>query len=68
MPLYEYKCTKHGKFEMIKPMNDGATACCPDCGEISNKILSPCNWSFGWRLTDRCHERGGPREEFEKNV
>ena len=69
MPLYEYDCPNHGKFEAIKPMSDGQFALCPVCGERVGKVMSACNWSFGWRISDRSmNEIGAPRDELVRNI
>lgn len=39
MPIYEYKCPIHGKFESIL-FNDNFSMPCPLCGEKSQRMLS----------------------------
>lgn len=68
MPIYEYECPQHGKFEKLKRLPTDAMEPCPKCGKLCKKLMSVCSASFGWRLKDECHEIGGPRDEFEKDV
>lgn len=68
-PLYEFDCPEHGKFEALKPMSDGRTAICPYCGKEVEKVMSTCNWSFGWRISDRSmNKKWTPRDELVKNI
>lgn len=46
MPLYAYKCEKHGEKSVVKPMAESATKeYCPECGELMNKIWAVPNVS-----------------------
>ena len=70
MPIYVYRCVQCNKeFEIISHCfnSDGAKPC-PECGSRAERIIAPINWSFGWRLTERSHERFGPRDEYERDV
>ena len=41
MPVYEYRCETHGKFEQFKPMPQCAVLeCCPQCGVVARRIFS----------------------------
>ncbi|MBI2873335.1 MAG: zinc ribbon domain-containing protein [Chloroflexi bacterium] len=41
MPLYEYVCpTCHAKFERLRPMGQGESSPCPDCGTMAGRVLS----------------------------
>ena len=69
MPLYEYDCPEHGKFEVRKPIARRMDAKCPICGTSSHKVMSTCNWSFGWRISDRSmNEKWTPRDELVRNI
>jgi putative FmdB family regulatory protein len=69
MPLYEYNCPEHGKFEAHRPMRVRETANCPKCGQLCDKVMSTCNWSFGWRISDRSmNEKWTPRDELVRNI
>jgi len=69
MPLYEYHCGACKlKFEALKPVKERDSAPCPQCGQPAKKIMSAVNFSFGWTLSDRSHDRFGPRDEFVKDV
>lgn len=40
MPLYDYKCEKHGYFELKQSMKDHASGECPDCGTPSRQVIT----------------------------
>lgn len=40
MPLYEYECLRHGKFEEFQSMMAEHRANCPECGGIAQRIFS----------------------------
>ena len=41
MPLYEYCCETHGKFDAFTPLAEyKSAAACPICGEESPRVLS----------------------------
>ncbi len=69
MPLYEYECAKGHRFEKFNPMSQsGEDSVCPKCRGVARRLMSVASFSVGWRLTDACHEIGGPRDEFEKDL
>lgn len=71
MPIYEFLCRRcaNGKFELLKGYGHGATAICPACGAVAERVLSPCNWSFGWRISDRSmHVPGTPKDELVRDM
>ncbi|GAA6133913.1 zinc ribbon domain-containing protein [Oceaniserpentilla sp. 4NH20-0058] len=40
MPLYDYKCPKHGVFHELQAMDKSALPCkCPQCGTVSARII-----------------------------
>jgi putative FmdB family regulatory protein len=40
MPLYDYKCTEHGLFHDLVPMQaSGECAPCPSCGALSARVI-----------------------------
>ena len=40
MPLYDYKCTEHGLFHDLVPMQaSGECAPCPTCGALSARVI-----------------------------
>ena len=68
MSLYEFLCEPcQFKFEALRDMGD-YKAKCPKCGELAEKVVSACNFSVGWRLTDASQERFGPRDEVVRDV
>ena len=40
MPLYDYKCAKHGVFHELATMEQGGQPCaCPSCGQMSARVI-----------------------------
>lgn len=69
MPLYVYECPECSRlFEHILPSVERLKQVCPNCQKEAQLKVSTVNWSFGWRLTDRCHEVGGPQNEVERDI
>lgn len=69
MPLYEYFCRVcQERFETLRGITDRGSAQCPQCGRPAEKVMSVVNYTFGFRLSDRSHERFGPRDEYVKDV
>ena len=55
MPLYEYECPKHGRFEVIRKFSDPVLKKCPQCGKPVEKLASAPAFQFkgtGWYVTD----------------
>jgi len=45
MPIYEYKCPEHGKFDMLHRYIEEPRAICPRCGKVSTAVMSaPMNF------------------------
>lgn len=40
MPTYEYRCPKGHEFELFQKMSDEPRARCPECGAVSERLLS----------------------------
>ena len=40
MPIYAFKCEKHGEFEVFQGMNDSHTAKC-GCGKKATRVFYP---------------------------
>ena len=62
MPIYEYECPEHGRFEKYSPnFHEGHTefyaAPCTVCGEFCNGVMSPVNWSMGWKFLKNQSEK-----------
>ena len=49
MPLYEYKCLEHGKFEAIRGVGHSIDPC-PQCGCLARRIPSPFRFKVSPRL------------------
>ncbi|WP_081193422.1 zinc ribbon domain-containing protein [Halomonas sp. KM007] len=40
MPLYDFKCPRHGLFHELVPIRaSGDAHACPECGELSPRVL-----------------------------
>lgn len=55
MPIYEYRCSKCGEFEVFQRITDPSLKRCPTCQAKVTKLIS--NTSFhlkgsGWYVTD----------------
>jgi len=66
--FYQYRCPKHGLFEMRRPMSEcKLSGICPQCGKESPRRFSTFafNWGFGgWDFSNGGF--GGPRgDEME---
>jgi putative FmdB family regulatory protein len=69
VPLYEYQCSKCGRFELIRKFSDPPLATCPTCGAEVQKLLSAPAIQFkgaGWYITD--YARKGSGEGGEKKA
>lgn len=40
MPLYEYQCSQHGRFERLEGTLAPTITCCPVCGANSRRVVS----------------------------
>ena len=62
MPLYEYECPKHGRFELIRSFSDPPLKKCPKCGKPVEKLASAPAFQFkgtGWYVTDYANKGKG---------
>jgi putative FmdB family regulatory protein len=62
VPLYEYQCSRCGRFEVIQKFSDAALVACPTCGEGVTKLLSAPAIQFkgtGWYITDYARKSKG---------
>lgn len=53
MPVYEYECPKHGRFEIQQRITENALTICvePACGEPVRKLISNTSFALkggGW--------------------
>ena len=46
MPIYEYYCSQHGKFDKRKGMEERKSNPCPKCNQRCNLVPS----MFSWKL------------------
>ena len=62
MPLYEYECPKHGRFELIRSFSDPPLKKCPKCGKPIEKLASAPAFHLkgtGWYVTDYANKGKG---------
>lgn len=57
MPIYEYECAKHGRFEVNQRITEAALSTCTieACGEPVRKLISTTSFALkgsGWYVTD----------------
>lgn len=68
-PVYEFHCQACGfGFEKLCRMEQRDFISCEKCGAKATPKISVVNATFGWRLTDRSHEIGAPKEQMERNI
>lgn len=67
MPLYEYLCRKGHRFEKLQRSRDVEIETCPECGIVSDRLISVVNHAFGWTLSEASHERFA-KDEFVRDV
>ena len=62
MPLYEYQCSRDGRFEVIRKFSDPPLKKCPTCGGPIQRLPSAPAIQFkgtGWYVTDYAKKSGG---------
>ncbi|HYP77839.1 MAG TPA: zinc ribbon domain-containing protein [Polyangiaceae bacterium] len=48
MPTYEFECSEHGDFELLRPIAQmREPAPCPECGALGKRLLSAPNLATG---------------------
>ena len=65
MPIYGYKCSEHGEFEIIQSMTEEHKAKCPECGKNTIQMLYP---SALHGLPSADQRMGKTREELFQNL
>jgi putative FmdB family regulatory protein len=69
VPLYEYECPEHGRFELVRKFSDAPLTKCPQCGKPVQKLLSAPAIQFkgsGWYVTDYAKKSGGESKDGGK--
>jgi putative FmdB family regulatory protein len=69
LPLYEYECPEHGRFELVRKFSDAPLTTCPQCGKPVQKLLSAPAIQFkgsGWYITDYAKKSGGESKDGGK--
>ena len=63
MPLYEFECPEHGKFEELRPLDaHSIPALCPVCDKISERVMSASSWVMGWRFLNNRPSEPAPND------
>ena len=69
MPTYEYRCPEGHTFEEFQKMSADPVAKCPECGGLSERLISGgAGLHFkgsGFYITDYGKDGKGPRKEPE---
>ena len=65
MPIYEYECPSHGRYEVSQRITDAALTTCtqPDCTLPVRKLISHSSFALkgsGWYVTDFKGSGGKP--------
>ena len=77
MPIYEYECPAHGRYEVSQRITDAALTSCarPDCTLPVRKLISHSSFALkgsGWYLTDYGRGSGGanstPKSDEKKSL
>jgi putative FmdB family regulatory protein len=66
LPLYEYECPEHGRFELVRKFSDPPVEKCPKCGKPVQKIVSAPAIQFkgsGWYITDYAKKSGAESKD-----
>jgi len=67
MAQFEFECPEGHRWIALQRKQEEDGSICPNCGSPGRKLISACNYSFGWRLTESSHIRGNP-DELERNI
>jgi putative FmdB family regulatory protein len=62
VPLFEYKCPRCGRFEILQKYSDPSLMACPTCGKEVHRLLSAPAIQFkgtGWYITDYARKSSG---------
>ena len=70
MPVYVYECDhcSHRLEVRLSSFEPARMMACPECGGSARLTISPTSFTFGFKLSDRSHERGGPLNEYVRDV
>ena len=57
MPIYEYTCPTHGKFDLLRPVEEfDELGKCPKCNKLCKRQLSTCNFKVPPWHTPSCSD------------
>lgn len=69
MPIYEYRCSKCGDFEVMQRITEKPLAKCPTCKSKVSKLISNTSFQLkgsGWYVTD--YARAGKDSGADKGA
>ena len=67
MPEYEFKCPKHDRFAVLKPMSESEDSeICLVCGKKAPRVMSTFTAIWPWILTEASHHKGA-KDEWVKD-
>ena len=68
MPIYEYKCSECGEFEVTQRITEDPLEDCPTCQGKVRKLISNTSFQLkgtGWYITDYGRGKGANEEKQE---
>src|SRR4051794_1392664 len=68
MPIYEYECPRHGRYEVNQRITEAALTTCtqPDCKESVRKLISSTSFALkggGWYSDGYGSSGGGAKKD-----
>lgn len=70
MPIYEYKCSECGVFEMTQRITEDPLEECPTCQGEVKKLISNTSFQLkgtGWYITDYGRGKGDNGDKHDTN-
>ncbi len=74
MPIYEYECPKHGRFEVTQRITDSPLRSHEGCGETVRRLISNSSFTLkgsGWYATDYARpssDQGGSKSRKSRQT
>ena len=69
MPIYEYRCSKCGEFEVMQRISAAPLKRCPTCRSKVTKLISNTSFQLkgsGWYVTDYANKKSPPASSSPK--
>lgn len=72
MPIYEYECPTHGRYEVTQRITEDALTTCaqPECAQPVRKLISQTSFALkgtGWYATDYSKSSSGAANTEKKD-